>query len=144
MSKEPAWTARHTERGRDFRGCSMRTANGEERRPQHHHLACTECRERTYTTTKNRRNDPDRLELTSSARAAAVIGLTGRCARQKEVRMSRQLRRQPVAAKTRKAASDPPEPALAEPTGDCGGPRVGPSGLAALRPRLASRTSSQS
>lgn len=27
-------------------------------------LACTECRQRTYTTTKNRRNDPDRLELT--------------------------------------------------------------------------------
>ena len=27
------------------------------------HLACSECRERTYTTTKNRRNDPDRLEL---------------------------------------------------------------------------------
>ncbi len=26
-------------------------------------LACTECRERTYTTTKNRRSDPDRLEL---------------------------------------------------------------------------------
>ena len=26
-------------------------------------LACTECRERTYATTKNRRNDPDRLEL---------------------------------------------------------------------------------
>lgn len=27
------------------------------------HLACTECRERTYTTEKNRRNDSDRLEL---------------------------------------------------------------------------------
>jgi large subunit ribosomal protein L33 len=27
------------------------------------HLACGECRERNYTTTKNRRNDPDRLEL---------------------------------------------------------------------------------
>jgi large subunit ribosomal protein L33 len=27
------------------------------------HLACSECRERTYTTTKNRRNDPERLEL---------------------------------------------------------------------------------
>lgn len=27
------------------------------------HLACTQCRERTYTTTKNRRNDPERLEL---------------------------------------------------------------------------------
>lgn len=26
-------------------------------------LACTECRSRTYTTEKNRRNDPDRLEL---------------------------------------------------------------------------------
>lgn len=27
-------------------------------------LACTECRDRTYTTSKNKRNDPDRLELT--------------------------------------------------------------------------------
>ncbi|HXG41365.1 MAG: 50S ribosomal protein L33 [Dehalococcoidia bacterium] len=27
------------------------------------HLACTECRRRNYTTSKNRRNDPDRLEL---------------------------------------------------------------------------------
>ncbi|MCH8865000.1 MAG: 50S ribosomal protein L33 [Chloroflexi bacterium] len=27
------------------------------------HLACTECGERTYTTSKNRRNDPQRLEL---------------------------------------------------------------------------------
>ncbi|UCC90995.1 MAG: 50S ribosomal protein L33 [Dehalococcoidia bacterium] len=27
------------------------------------HLACTECKERTYTTTKNRKNDPQRLEL---------------------------------------------------------------------------------
>ncbi|MCK4242398.1 MAG: 50S ribosomal protein L33 [Dehalococcoidia bacterium] len=26
-------------------------------------LSCTECRDRTYTTTKNRRNDPERLEL---------------------------------------------------------------------------------
>jgi large subunit ribosomal protein L33 len=27
------------------------------------HLACTECRSRNYTTTKNRRNDADRLEF---------------------------------------------------------------------------------
>ena len=27
------------------------------------HLACTECRSRNYTTSKNRRNDPDRLEF---------------------------------------------------------------------------------
>ena len=27
------------------------------------YLSCTECKERTYTTTKNRKNDPDRLEL---------------------------------------------------------------------------------
>ncbi|MCL4370669.1 MAG: 50S ribosomal protein L33 [Chloroflexi bacterium] len=26
-------------------------------------LACTVCRERNYTTSKNRRNDPDRLAL---------------------------------------------------------------------------------
>ena len=27
------------------------------------HLACSECRERTYTTSKNRRNDADRISL---------------------------------------------------------------------------------
>ena len=27
------------------------------------HLACTECQERTYTSTKNKRNDPQRLEI---------------------------------------------------------------------------------
>ncbi|MBI2832480.1 MAG: 50S ribosomal protein L33 [Chloroflexi bacterium] len=27
------------------------------------YLACNECKERTYTTTKNRKNDTDRLEL---------------------------------------------------------------------------------
>ncbi len=27
------------------------------------HLACTECRERTYTSSKNRRNDSGRLEF---------------------------------------------------------------------------------
>ena len=26
-------------------------------------MACTECKERNYTTEKNRRNDPGRLEL---------------------------------------------------------------------------------
>ncbi|MBE2193224.1 MAG: 50S ribosomal protein L33 [Anaerolinea sp.] len=27
------------------------------------HLACTDCKERNYTTQKNRRNDPNRLEF---------------------------------------------------------------------------------
>lgn len=27
------------------------------------YLACTQCKERTYTTQKNRRNDPNRLEI---------------------------------------------------------------------------------
>ena len=27
------------------------------------HLACTDCRERTYTSSKNRRNDTGRMEL---------------------------------------------------------------------------------
>jgi large subunit ribosomal protein L33 len=31
-------------------------------------LACSECRERNYATTKNRRNDPDRLELNKYCR----------------------------------------------------------------------------
>jgi large subunit ribosomal protein L33 len=26
-------------------------------------MACSECKRRNYTTTKNKRNDPDRLEL---------------------------------------------------------------------------------
>ncbi len=26
-------------------------------------LACTDCKQRNYTTKKNRKNDPDRLEL---------------------------------------------------------------------------------
>lgn len=26
-------------------------------------LGCVDCKERTYSTNKNRRNDPDRLEL---------------------------------------------------------------------------------
>jgi len=26
-------------------------------------MACTDCRERNHVTTKNRRNDPDRMEL---------------------------------------------------------------------------------
>ena len=26
-------------------------------------LACTECKQRNYTTNKNKRNDPDRIEL---------------------------------------------------------------------------------
>ena len=31
-------------------------------------LACVECKNRNYITRKNRRNDPDRLELGSTAR----------------------------------------------------------------------------
>ena len=31
-------------------------------------LACTECKERNYTTSKNRRNDPGRLELNKYCR----------------------------------------------------------------------------
>ena len=26
-------------------------------------LACTECKERNYATTKNKKNDPDRIEM---------------------------------------------------------------------------------
>ena len=31
-------------------------------------LACTECKERTYTTRKNKKNDPNRIELNKYCR----------------------------------------------------------------------------
>ena len=39
-------------------------------------LACQECKERNYITKKNRRNNPDRLELKSTARAATPARCT--------------------------------------------------------------------
>ncbi|MFQ3536550.1 MAG: 50S ribosomal protein L33 [Aggregatilineales bacterium] len=33
------------------------------------HLACTDCKERNYTTYKNRRNDPNRIELRKFCKA---------------------------------------------------------------------------
>ena len=41
-------------------------------------LACTECKERTYSTTKNKRNDPNRIELRSTAHGAGGIPSTVR------------------------------------------------------------------
>jgi large subunit ribosomal protein L33 len=35
-------------------------------------MACTECKERNYITKKNRRNDPDRLELKKCCRTHTV------------------------------------------------------------------------
>ena len=35
-------------------------------------MACVECKERNYTTKKNRRNDPDRLELKKYCRRCKV------------------------------------------------------------------------
>jgi len=31
-------------------------------------LACTECKQRNYNSTKNKKNDPDRLELSKYCR----------------------------------------------------------------------------
>jgi large subunit ribosomal protein L33 len=39
------------------------------------HLACTECKERNYTTTKNKRNDPNRLELNKFCRRERKVTL---------------------------------------------------------------------
>lgn len=33
-------------------------------------LACTECKQRNYRTNKNKKNNPDRLELKNIARSA--------------------------------------------------------------------------
>ena len=42
------------------------------------YLACTECKERNYTTEKNRRNDPGRLELMKYCPDAVSIVCTAR------------------------------------------------------------------
>ncbi|GIT69792.1 MAG: hypothetical protein Ct9H300mP27_08960 [Chloroflexota bacterium] len=41
-------------------------------------LQCGDCRERNYTTIKNRRNDTQRMELRNTARVAVNIGFIGK------------------------------------------------------------------
>jgi large subunit ribosomal protein L33 len=41
-------------------------------------LACTECKERNYITRKNRRNDPDRIELKKFCPGTAGTPCTAR------------------------------------------------------------------
>ena len=41
-------------------------------------LACQECKHRNYITKKNRRNDPDRLELKKFCPTAAPTPCTGK------------------------------------------------------------------
>ncbi len=36
-------------------------------------LACTECKERNYVTNKNKKNDPDRLELKKFCRRCKAV-----------------------------------------------------------------------
>lgn len=36
-------------------------------------LACTECKERNYTTTKNKKNDPERMELSKYCRRCRCV-----------------------------------------------------------------------
>ncbi len=38
-------------------------------------LACTECKERNYTTEKNKKNDPGRLELNKYCPRCRVVRL---------------------------------------------------------------------
>jgi large subunit ribosomal protein L33 len=38
-------------------------------------LACSECKERNYTTEKNRRNDPERIELNKYCRRCRQVRL---------------------------------------------------------------------
>ncbi len=40
-------------------------------------LACTECKERTYTTEKSKRNDPSRIELKKSRYLIDALGGDG-------------------------------------------------------------------
>lgn len=39
-------------------------------------LACTECKQRNYNTMKNKKNDPDRIEMQNTADSARNILFT--------------------------------------------------------------------
>ena len=39
-------------------------------------LACTECKQRNYNTKKNKKNDPDRLEMNKYCRSVSYTHLT--------------------------------------------------------------------
>lgn len=41
-------------------------------------LACTECKQRNYNTMKNKKNDPDRLEMNKYSRFCENTRCTGR------------------------------------------------------------------
>lgn len=45
-------------------------------------LACTECGERNYITSKNKRNNPERLELKNIARGTAKLRCTAKRSKQ--------------------------------------------------------------
>ena len=56
------WPDRRRRRHRQHRRVGIETMARVEARPTIQ-LACTECKERTYTTRKNKKNDPNRIEL---------------------------------------------------------------------------------
>ena len=40
-------------------------------------LACTECKQRNYDTMKNKKNDPDRLEMNKYCRFSLLVSASG-------------------------------------------------------------------
>ena len=48
-------------------------------------LACTECKQRNYDTMKNKKNDPDRLEMNKYCLSAGSTRFTAKRSKGKEV-----------------------------------------------------------
>ena len=48
-------------------------------------LACTECKQRNYDTMKNKKNDPDRLEMNKYCRFCRKPRFTAKRSKGKEV-----------------------------------------------------------
>ena len=47
-------------------------------------LACTECKQRNYNTKKNKKNDPDRLEMNKYCRFCRSTPCTGKPSKERE------------------------------------------------------------
>ena len=54
-------------------------------------LACTECKQRNYNTMKNKKNDPDRLEMNKYCRFCRKHTLHKMCIRDRSIVVNKEI-----------------------------------------------------
>ena len=55
-------------------------------------LACSECKQRNYNTTKNKKNNPDRIELNKYCKFCKIVLFEG-CECRWQLKKAKQLRK---------------------------------------------------